>query len=282
MSPVRVPLRVHAWTWAAFAALILLLVAVHAVFRDAPVWDGWQEARELRRPAYAETVHVDRFFRTQSNTWSNLAYVLVGFYAAALALHDRRAAKSPETGYLRRTPAMGALYGLSCCFLGFGSGLFHASLTRWGQQLDVAAMYSPLVVLLAVNAGRWIPEFHFGARRLPSWPLWAAAAVLASTLLYIYKWSMSSGRVLPALILAVSVFTMADLFAKPRKTNLSWLVLATAALAVAVFFRQMDIAGRVTGPDHWLQGHALWHLFTALALWSMHAYYRTESPHGAG
>ncbi len=276
MSPVRIPLRVHVWSWAAFIAVTLLLVAVHAAYRDTPVWDGWQEARELRRPAYAETVHVDRFFSTQSNTWSNLAYVLVGLYAASLALHDRRAAKPVKTTCLRDIPAMGVLYGLSCCYLGFGSGLFHASLTRWGQQLDVAAMYSPLVVLVAVNLCRRVPEFHFGARRLPSWPVWAAAAVLASALLYVYKWSMSSGVVLPALILAAALGTLPDFFSKHRKMNPWWLAAAVAALVTAVAFRELDLAGRVSGPDHWLQGHALWHLFTAASLWFMHAYYRTE------
>ena len=39
---------------------------------------------------------------------------------------------------------------------------------------------------------------------------------------------------------------------------------------------QLDIAGRFTGPDAWLQGHSLWHLFTSLSLGCMYLYYRSE------
>ena len=81
----------------------------------------------------------------------------MGFYAFALGCRDLQGKPPVEGGYLIKTPAMSILFGATCCYLGFGSGLFHASLTRWGQQLDVAAMYSPLVVFIAINLGRWIP-----------------------------------------------------------------------------------------------------------------------------
>ena len=77
--------------------------------------------------------------------------------AIAIGWHDLRHPCPGGAGYLVRTPALSLSFGLACCYLGAGSGLFHASLTRFGQQLDVAAMYAPLLVLIAVNMGRWIP-----------------------------------------------------------------------------------------------------------------------------
>ncbi len=42
--------------------------------------------------------------------------------------------------------------------------------------------------------------------------------------------------------------------------------------------RQVDVAGRFTGPDAWLQGHSLWHLLTSVSLACMYLYYRSEAP----
>ncbi len=276
-APVQgIPVWVHAWSWNTFAAITLFLMGIWIFYQNTPVWDGFRESGELRKPAYAETVYQDSVFRTRSNTWSNLAYVIVGLYAVFLGIHDKRTGKSPESGYLAKNPAMSLLYGASCCYLGLGSGIFHASLTRWGQQLDVAAMYSPMVVLVGANIGRIIPEIWLGGRRVPSWPLLAVVVVTACVLLYIHKWSMSSGVVLPALILAVACGILPDFIRRDVKTRYRWLVFSFAALAVAVAFRSADIAKIVTGPDAWVQGHALWHLFTAAALACVYAYYRSE------
>ena len=267
----------HAFVWGVMAGLVLFLYGLSQGGRGQNVWDGWQESPELRRPAYAERVRDNDVFRTRANSWSNLAYVLVGLYAFALGWHDRQEEFPLASGYVRHTPAMSFLFGGACCFLGAGSGLFHASLSRRGQQLDVAAMYAPLLALIAVNLGRWYPRVQAGrvCRNVPSWPLLTGLVVLASFLLYRYKWSMSSRLVLPVLILAVGGFAVLDHFRADGPRALFWMALAGVALALAVVCRQLDVAGRFSGPDSWLQGHAFWHLLTSGSLGCMYLYQRS-------
>jgi hypothetical protein len=272
------PAWLHGFTWSAFILLTLLLVGISRNSQGRNVWEGWRESRELRRPAYAERVYVNEVFRTRSNTWSNLAYVLLGLYGIAIGWHDLRNQSPSGAGSLARTPALSLAFGLACCYLGAGSGLFHASLTRFGQQLDVAAMYAPLLALIAVNIGRWIPCLNFGRRplNLPTWPILLALVALASSLLFIYKWSMSSLNVLSTLISTVAGLAVLDQFRSTRKLDDRWLVGSCAALVAAVICRQLDIAERFTDPDAWLQGHALWHILTSLSLGCMCFYYRSE------
>jgi predicted membrane channel-forming protein YqfA (hemolysin III family) len=103
-------------------------------------------------------------------------------------------------------------------------------------------------------------------------------AVVASALLYIYKWSMSSGTVLPTLILIVFAFGVLDRFRSRTKLASRWLAVAGVMLVLGVLCRNLDIQGRFfpTG-DAWLQGHSFWHLFTSLALVSTYFYYRSET-----
>ena len=272
------PLGVHAFAWGGLIALILLLIGLTHYFRGDNIWQGWVESRGLRQPTYAERIYFDQVFRTQANTWSNLAYVLVGLYALALGRFDQRARTAEGRGYLRDTPAHSFLFGAACCYLGFGSGLFHASLTRWGQQLDVAGMYPPLLSCLAIQVGRGLR----GAQRRWGWAwtppvAWLVSLVLlVSGLLYYYKWSMSASLVLTTLILSLTALTLADIIFARRAMSFRWPGLAAGSLGLGVMCRQLDVAGKFSGPDTWLQGHAFWHVLTAASLACLYAYHRSE------
>ncbi len=268
------PRWVHAWSWGGFLLLTVAMAVAFYFLRDVNVWAGWREARGLRNPGYAEAVFVDSVFRTRANTWSNLSYVIVGLYVIALAALDLRRNYGQDAPYLVRTPALGFLFGVACVYLGVGSGIYHASLTRWGQQLDVAAMYSPLVVLIAMNFGRWLPRLP--GTRLPTWPVWCVGACIASALLYVYKWEMSSKQVLPALILTVAFFSVGDFLSRRWHLSHAWLAGAFFTLLVAFTCRQLDVAGRFSGPDDWWQGHAIWHVLSGATLGCIYLYYRSE------
>jgi len=99
-----IPGWVHVSALGGLIVVILVLVYVTSAFRGQNVWAGWEESRGLRRSNYMEKIHVNEVFRTCSNTWSNLAYVLVGFYAFGLARWDRRRTPLAGNGYLARTP----------------------------------------------------------------------------------------------------------------------------------------------------------------------------------
>ena len=259
-------LKSHGFVWATVSVIALALLWVTQSAKEQNVWAGWRESGEFRRPAYRERIHAREVFRTRANTWSNLAYVVVGLYGIALGCRDLREGKGGA--YLVRTPSLSFAFGAACCCLGIGSGLFHASLTRFGQQLDVASMYPPLMVMIAVGIGRWIPA-------LRAWMLLAVVA-LASGLLFYYKWSMSSQTVLTTLVGSVATLTLLARFGSSPKLDGRWLAASSAALVAGVFCRQLDIAARFSGPDAWTQGHAVWHVLTALSLGCVYAFYRSE------
>jgi hypothetical protein len=259
--------------------VILVLIVLTELGHDRNVWAGWTEGRSLRTMGYSERIYINDVFRTRANTWSNLAFVLVGFYSLAHGWQDLRRPTPSGAGYLVRTPALSFAFGLACCYLGFASGLGHASLTRFGQQLDVAAMYAPLLVLIALNPSRWFPHLTLGGKKFTTWPLWISLVVVACVLLFIFKWSMSSLKVLSTLIATVSLLTLVDRFPSSRKLDVRWMVGSSAALVAGVVCRQVDAAGRFSGPDSWFQGHTLWHFLTALSLGCMYFYYRSEAEH---
>lgn len=194
---------IHGPVWVSFALLVVFLLGFSRLRDGSDIWAGWIPARGLLQPDYAERILQRAVFRTPANTWSNLAYVLVGFYAIALAWRDRRLdSEGSSAGYLRATPLLGFLFGVACCYLGLASGLYHASLTRLAQQLDVASMYAPLLASLAIFGGRAVTRWreHRGRSAFDVAPVLVFLVVSACWLLFIFKWSMSAKVVLQTLI----------------------------------------------------------------------------------
>jgi predicted membrane channel-forming protein YqfA (hemolysin III family) len=278
------PRAVHAFAWGGTLLAAIAVIIVAAAAEGTRPWEGWDEGRELRRPGYAERVWPDQPIRTRANTFSNLAYITVGLYACGLGLSDRRRAQGacPEAfpgNVVVATPALSILFGLSCLWLGLSSGLFHASLTRAGQRLDVAAMYPPLLSILAIAVARALPARigrRFGAG-LPTWSLLAAVVVVAEIALWKWKWRMSATTVLATLIAATAVVTVAEHLLRPGRFRSAWLGWGACLLTAGIVCRQTDVAGSFpVGPDSYLQGHALWHLLTAAALGTLYLHERSE------
>jgi hypothetical protein len=269
---------VHGVALGTFVALTLILIVVFLAYRDVNVWENWRASKGLMNPSYTEAIYEHSVFRTRANTWSNLAYVFVGLYAIAIAVYDWRRAWPKESGYIVQTPALTGLFGVACCYLGFGSGIFHASLTRWGQQLDVASMYAPILALIAIGSGMLCPRIPVGgrSRSVPAWPVLAGLIIVTDALLYVYKWSMSSKEVLTTLILMIFILGSVHAIRRYRQFKVRWCLISVIALFAAVFFRQIDVAGRFTGPDAWLQGHLLWHFLTAASLGTGYMFFRSE------
>jgi hypothetical protein len=172
------------------------------------------------------------------NTWSNLAYLFVG----ALA-------------WRRRPAPTRALFVASCAALAAGSFLFHATVTREMQWLDMVGTYAVLVAVLARGTSR---AFACADARV------ALAALAAMALIAVFKWSIDAWVALPLLLVACAVPTVAWVRAGHVSARRALAPLGLFAAAFA--FRQLDVTRVVCAPEGWLQGHALWHVGTAASL----------------
>jgi len=276
---VKTDRSVDVGVWVAFALLVLVLLGFSRLRDGSDIWAGWIPVRGLLQPDYAERILQRAVFRTPANTWSNLAYVLVGFYAIALAWRDRRlGGEERAVAYLRSTPSLGFLFGVACCYLGLASGLYHASLTRLAQQLDVASMYAPLLASLALFAGRAVRNWRKrrGAPAFDVAPVLVLLVVAACWLLFIFKWSMSAKLVLQTLIGLHAVAGLVEISLGRGAMPARWLGFSIVALLVAVVCRELDVARKFSRPDAWLQGHACWHVLTAVSLACVYLYHRNE------
>eukprot|EP01036_Dinobryon_divergens_P027490 gene27490-36272_t len=322
----------HLQVWKLFSVLCAIVYVLERCHRGSLFWrnTGWTESSELAAPIYAERVIADTFFRTYFNSWSNLAYNLVGTYAMVLGYNDlslvsntfydsgepySRGETRRARSFLIQFPALSLFFGASLHILGFGSLLFHASLSRFGQQLDVSAMYLPLLTLASVSIARLHPEIvmvvpswlsfpvcnnaennttesmlvksrHRGRYyTFPSWQVLLCLSTIIEGYLFAYKWTIDSKHLLTNMILGVFLLGLISYLLKvfrhaanksSGRLPMQWWLMSLAAVGLGHTVREMDVHHRFGGPDDVLQGHALWHLLTAIALACMYMFYRFE------
>lgn len=258
--------------------VLLVFAILFVVFRDVAVWADWLPADEFVKPEYGERIYPDSVFRTRMNTWSNIFYVLCGFYAIGFAINDYKQRLTLQRGYLAHTPAISVVFGLAAIYSGLGSGFFHASLTRYGQQLDVGAMYAMTLCLAAIAIGSWLPRFEIPwlRRTYPSWPLIVLAVVVGSVYFTYYKWEYEFGAISACSSGVLFIFAMVSLVQPGKYLQIRWFVAAIASILLASNIRTMDIQGNFTDPDSLFQGHAVWHFASSLYYFFLYLYFRSE------
>lgn len=180
-----------------------------------------------------------------ANTWSNLAYL-----AAAVWLWRRGQ----------------RWFAGAAAALGVTSFLFHASFTFFFQFFDYVGMFVYVLLLLALNVNR------LGLRR---WQPAYLGAVLASGAAVFGLRALGVGLQW-IIVTQVGAVLATELAARGRGYK-DWLI-GIGLMAAAAACWVLDYKRIWCDPDdHWVQGHAAWHLLSAAAIPFVARFYRNNS-----
>lgn len=246
-----------------FLPALLLLAACKAAPplnhtpADVPCWAGQALGTHGRVAFFCEANRLSCVAQP-SNTWSNLAYLGVGLALVAgfggLGRAGRTAGRQADRGGTERLFA--ALVGGEALYLAVGSGLFHASVTRWAERLDLSGTYGLVFALLGFAAARL-------AGRPGAGPAAAGAVLAAQALVTAFKWNIEDFVLLP-MVVAALVVALRELVRRGL-AEAAAVRRASAWAAAAGLVWALDLSRLACAPDSPWQGHAAWHVLTALA-----------------
>jgi hypothetical protein len=184
-----------------------------------------------------------------ANAWSNLAYLAVALWCAWRA-------HASGSRALRR-------FAWTVGLVGVFSFAYHATNNFGTQLFDFIGMYVLAFLLVALNLHRvgWLPREKVG-------PVHVGLTVGCTLLVPVMRHVHIPYQLVVLLAVLVIIGTEVKLArrAGPHETyrDFGWAVaLLTAAAACSV----ADVTRAWCAPhNHWLQGHAAWHVLSALAL----------------
>jgi hypothetical protein len=219
-------------------------------------WVGLRESSGLPNVRWCEE-QLCAWITTPANTWSNLSYIVVGLYFFWLTRRDR----SPNLRF----------FGTAAIWVGWTSFVWHASLTFVTQILDFVGMYVFCYLLLVQNFARcgWIR-----AERVRHWT-WGLTFATTGVAAMVDKFGFPVQGTIVVLVGAILATEGVARQKAARKYSLAYLFVAMVCLGIGVTFSVSDVTRRFCDPtNHWVQGHALWHVFSSLSLLFSIFFYR--------
>jgi hypothetical protein len=187
---------------------------------------------------------------------------------------------APPAAALYRYPVWSLVFALSQLVLGVSSFLFHASLSRLAQRLDVAGIYMAMCNLVGYSLVRWVPRSLAGtAFERAAHAVVVVGLVPLNWQCFAQKHRIDSFTALPALIGAVLAVNGLHLLCCFRCARVRWSLggWALVCLLLAWFFRTGDVEGWFFCDEGSVfQGHAAWHVLCGLAYFAAVLFFRSE------
>jgi hypothetical protein len=243
----------------AVTIIVVTTVMLVVVSGRPSVWNTMRPATCLPGDCFCEAVR-DQFVRQPANALSGLSFVGVGLLA--LPRRRRQHRDAPKSGGAEQAQY---LFAIAALVIGMGTVFYHASLTFVGQTLDVFGMYLLVTMIgLSILIRRWSLSVRmtvvFGA--------------VVNTLLLVLLIAAPDYRRIVFAGLVVLLIGLESSMGRRREAGgrrVFWL--ATAILAGGFVVWAIDYTRIACSPASWLQGHAIWHLCGAAAVWFAMRYY---------
>jgi len=254
-------------------------------------WKDWEPSTCLSNPrgCFCEAPR-DGLLRQPANTYSNLGFTLVGIATLCEAIEQRL-----HVSRIRLTPeeqigsTFASLFGLGNIILGFGSGWFHASLTYYGNWVDLAGMYfvitPPILFAIAsIQLAKLEKPRPSDVQRVTR--NFVVAYFVANAILA-YLWFLIPGGgsyIFGGLIIVgLAIENLANSVCgeeRKKKLESKWYFGSLVTFIVAYAIWLTDTFKYICNPHSLLQGHAAWHLLCAVASWLIFVYFhKLAFPH---
>lgn len=201
------------------------------------------------------------YIAAPANTWSNLAYILVGIYLIFIS--------SKNKNFLLK------LLGPIAIITGLTSGIYHATFSHFWQLFDNGSMFFFISLLLIMNLNR-LKMKNSSSLKLVS--IYILINIISLLILYYKKvvLGINVGIIIFAFQSLIVLITEYFCFIRSnRKYIFNNLIYAIAILLIAWGIWWLDFLKIWCNPatSHYINGHAVWHILTSISFIFVYRFY---------
>lgn len=228
---------------------------------------------------FCERPRRDALIAQPANTWSNLSFIVVALFiswSADAKTFPNKSWWEDHDNLITNHKWFVMAYASIASFLGPGSMFMHASFTHWGGTLDVISMFLFVGFAAVFVSTKLVLTLVGWHETVLKWAPLANALVyitLMSVMIWGYQVGAINGILLFEVFLYVSVggeflIRLIEWFVRKQRRANIWLYFLGvfffgAAYAVWIPSRS---GGAWCFPESVFQGHAVWHMLSALSV----------------
>ncbi|MBT6324709.1 MAG: hypothetical protein HOJ35_01970 [Bdellovibrionales bacterium] len=211
---------------------------------------------------FCEKLHHDQCILQPSNAWSNISFLLVTLLILIKIKDKKKQNHFVKNNYLIIT------YGITCAIVGLGSFYYHSTLTFISQWVDVLGMYLAVTFFILYN--------FFSDKKNK----FISSYILVNLFLGYLLYAVPDLR--RYLFAASIIILFLVIFIKEKKRssyiNYSYLKMSILSFLTGYIIWLLDYFKILCWPESIVQGHALWHCFSAISsLLIFHFYFSEDS-----
>lgn len=253
-----------------FVPLIAAFVSMGLLF--AALVGSWMGPAGANSDVFCETFRPG-LIKQPVNTWSNVAFIIVGL---AIGWQQSKGRFASNSNSFTRTLFYPTFFATLAVLLGPGSMAMHASTAHIGGFFDMLSMYLIASFMLSYALERllgWRPR-HFSI---------CFAIVLAICIVVHFSPIRTVFGIEAILLIFATYIVLASAielyFVLIKKTGADWrmVVAFIGAFLLAFFIWNLSLTGNVwCNPDSIWQGHGAWHILNAVSVYFIYRYYVSE------
>ncbi len=219
-------------------------------------WTNYRPADCMPYHCFCEAIG-SGLIRQPINAYTNIAYVLVGIIILVYLSRTKRHFKqrSPISDLPRK---LFILFGIACIAVGIGSFIYHASFIFLGEELDDDSMYL---------IGSFMLFFELAHHRKITTRQFILYYIVLNLLLeaLIFFLPVVRGGVFALLVIASIILVERSIRKQIVISQRRQFYTAIGLFGVAYFIWILDKTHLLCYPHSLYQGHAVWHLVSAVA-----------------
>ncbi len=183
-----------------------------------------------------------------ANAWSNFAFIIAGLF-----YWNKFRTKNQDVAWL----------AMSGVIMGVFSFIYHATNNALTQYFDFFGMYVFLFFIITLNYARLkgLPGKAFRV------PYWSAVLAMSFATPIFRKIGFPIQLLILVGVLVVFATERACISKGKAKSHLKHFIGMGVFFGIAISFSMLDVTRILCMPDnHFIQGHALWHIFSSLGM----------------
>ncbi len=256
---------------AVFIIPLLVAVSSFSLFILAVI-NGWMGPAQNVGGDFCEGPY-DGLIKQPVNTWSNFGFITAGLLVAWQLM---KGTYRQQRNMLTQNDFSAIFFSSLVVLLGPGSMAMHATLTPIGGELDMLSMYLICAFMVAYATQRY---YRWGA---PQFVVVFISVIVICEVVGLYHPHLpiidyAGNAIFGGFIITAIIFEMLNSFVRKAQHEKKWgafgLISLIAAFAIWNFWKNDS---PLCDPHSLIQGHAIWHLLDALAVYFLFRYYVSE------